>query len=102
VLALVAGRSVHGLLSVLPMVVGAAYGAGFARRRGPPTRPADAARRPLRCLRRAGVGLLAAVVLLGAVAVAGSMPATLRSSTTMAPSTRAYSTPDSWPLLTAG
>ncbi|MFI1988687.1 alpha/beta fold hydrolase [Actinoplanes sp. NPDC020271] len=32
--ALVAGRGVHGLLSVLPMALAAAYGCGFRRRRG--------------------------------------------------------------------
>jgi pimeloyl-ACP methyl ester carboxylesterase len=65
-IALVAGRGVHGLLSVLPMVVGAAYGAGIARRR----LPERAGRRPLRYLRRAGTAILAAVVLLVTAAVA--------------------------------
>ncbi|GIF63259.1 hypothetical protein Ais01nite_12940 [Asanoa ishikariensis] len=51
--ALVAGRGVHGLLTVLPMIVGAAYGAGLTGR-----------------LRHTAVALLAAVVALVAVAVA--------------------------------
>jgi len=49
-LALVTGRGVHGFLSVLPMVVGAAYGVGIGR--------------------RVVTSLLAAVLLVGAVAVA--------------------------------
>ncbi|SNT64586.1 Lysophospholipase, alpha-beta hydrolase superfamily [Asanoa hainanensis] len=52
--ALVAGRGLHGLLTVLPMIVGAAL-----------TRVRGSGR-----LRRAGVALLAAVVVLVAVAVA--------------------------------
>jgi pimeloyl-ACP methyl ester carboxylesterase len=66
VIALVSGRGVHGLLSVLPMVVGAAYGAGVARR----GRPAGGGSRPLRYLRRVGTAILVAVVLLVTVAVA--------------------------------
>ena len=65
VIALVAGRGVHGLLSVLPMVVAAAYGAGVARR-GQPARGG----RVMRYLRRTVVAVLAAVVLLATVAVA--------------------------------
>jgi len=61
VLALLVGRGVHGLLALLPMLVGAAYGAGWARRR---------AGRSSGWFRRGVVGLLAAVVLLIAVAVA--------------------------------
>ncbi|WP_436530107.1 alpha/beta fold hydrolase [Actinoplanes sp. HUAS TT8] len=34
VVALVAGRGVHGLLALLPMALAAAYGCGFRRRRG--------------------------------------------------------------------
>ena len=56
--ALAAGRGVQGLLTVLPMVVGAAYGAGPARRG-----------RLGRYLGRATIGGLAAVVVLAAVAV---------------------------------
>lgn len=36
VIALVAGRGFHGLLTLAPMVLGAALGAGWARRRGAP------------------------------------------------------------------
>lgn len=64
-LALVSGRGVHGLLSVLPMMVGAAYGAGAARR----AMPANG-RRALRHLRRAGVAILASAAMLAAVAAA--------------------------------
>jgi pimeloyl-ACP methyl ester carboxylesterase len=66
VVAAVSGRGVHGVLSVLPMVVGAAYGAGVARR----GRPTGAGSRAMRYVRRAGTAILAAVVLLVAVAVA--------------------------------
>ena len=38
---LVAGRGVHGLLSVLPMALAAAYGAAYARRRHPLGRASD-------------------------------------------------------------
>ena len=68
--ALVSGRGVHGLLSVLPMVVGAAYGAGI-------TRPAHSGRRGWLYARRAGVAALALAVALVTVAVAlpGRTPA---------------------------
>jgi pimeloyl-ACP methyl ester carboxylesterase len=57
--ALVTGRGVHGLLSVLPLVLGAAYGAGLARR----------GRRASR-VRRAGTGALTAALAVATVAVA--------------------------------
>ncbi|MBO4164013.1 alpha/beta fold hydrolase [Micromonospora antibiotica] len=64
--ALLLGRGVHGLLSLLPLLVGAAYGAGLARRVAPAT-----GRRPVwTWLGRAGVGLLAALVALVTVGVA--------------------------------
>ncbi|MFY1627346.1 alpha/beta fold hydrolase [Micromonospora sp. WMMD735] len=64
--ALLLGRGVHGLLSLLPLLVGAAYGAGLARRAAP-----TAGRRPVwTWLGRAGAGLLTAVVALVTVAVA--------------------------------
>jgi pimeloyl-ACP methyl ester carboxylesterase len=62
-IALVAGRGVHGLLSVLPMAVGAVYGAGVARRGQP-------AGGRMRHVRRVGAALFAAVVVLVTVAVA--------------------------------
>ncbi|MGS2614555.1 alpha/beta fold hydrolase [Micromonospora sp. LZ34] len=64
--ALLLGRGLHGLLTVLPLLVGAAYGAGFARR----ARPA-AARRPVwTWLGRGAAGLLSVLLLLVAAAVA--------------------------------
>ncbi|OHX03594.1 alpha/beta hydrolase [Micromonospora sp. WMMB235] len=68
VVALLAGRGVHGLLSLLPLLVGAAYGAGLARRLDavPPRRPVP------RRLGRIGVGLLAA--LLALVTVGAAVP----------------------------
>ncbi|WP_116076806.1 alpha/beta fold hydrolase [Asanoa ferruginea] len=59
--ALVAGRGVQGVVSVLPMVVGAAYGAARGRPPG---------RRISRYLRRTGVAALAALVALAAAAAA--------------------------------
>jgi pimeloyl-ACP methyl ester carboxylesterase len=68
---LVAGRGVQGLLSVLPMVLAAAYGAGYARR------GRVGGRRSWRYVRRTATGLLTAFVLLLTVAVAvpGRTPA---------------------------
>ena len=43
ILALVVGRGIHGLLVLLPMVVGAGWGVWLARRRGHPTAPAPGA-----------------------------------------------------------
>lgn len=64
--ALVLGRGLHGLFTLLPLVVGAACGAGLARRGG-----LAAARRPVwTWLGRGITGLLAALLLLVAVAVA--------------------------------
>ncbi|MEV4630270.1 alpha/beta hydrolase [Micromonospora sp. NPDC049523] len=75
VVALLAGRGVHGVLSVLPLVLGAAYGAGLARRGSPV--PAEVgshprARRGAR-VRRAGTAVLAAGLVAATVAV--SVPA---------------------------
>jgi pimeloyl-ACP methyl ester carboxylesterase len=60
IIALVTGRGLHGLLSVLPMIVGAAYGA--ARR--------DRRTGAWRIVRRVGAGLAAALVVAVTVAVA--------------------------------
>ncbi|MBB5868467.1 pimeloyl-ACP methyl ester carboxylesterase [Allocatelliglobosispora scoriae] len=65
ILALLVGRGVHGLLALLPLLVGAAYGAGLARR-GEPVR----GRRLRRYLGRGTVGVLAAATALVAVGVA--------------------------------
>ncbi len=62
---LVAGRGLHALLSVLPMVLAAAYGAGYARRRA-----GVSGRRGRRYLRRTATGLLSALLVAGTVAVA--------------------------------
>ncbi|MFI7540355.1 alpha/beta fold hydrolase [Actinoplanes sp. NPDC049599] len=62
---LVAGRGVHWLLSVLPMTLAAAYGAGYARRG-----QVAGGRRSLRYARRGATGLLTAFLLLVTVAVA--------------------------------
>ncbi len=61
---LVTGRGLHGVLSVLPMVLAAAYGAGYARRGQP------GGSRTGRYLRRASTGALAVAVLGVTVAVA--------------------------------
>jgi pimeloyl-ACP methyl ester carboxylesterase len=68
---LVTGRGVHGLLSVLPMALAAAYGAGYARR------GRAGGSRSLRYVRRGVTGLLTALLLLVTVAVAvpGRTPA---------------------------
>ncbi|MDH6460433.1 pimeloyl-ACP methyl ester carboxylesterase [Micromonospora sp. A200] len=91
--ALVLGRGLHGLLTLLPLLVGAAYGAGIARRTATRAdRPASDDDRPLATgpddvagggtrpsvprhrlrvwLGRGAVGLLAAFLLLVTVAVA--------------------------------
>jgi pimeloyl-ACP methyl ester carboxylesterase len=65
ILALLVGRGVHGLLALLPLLVGAAYGAGLARRRSGVSNG-----RFRRCLGRGVTGLLAAAVVFVAVAVA--------------------------------
>ncbi|MEV4619452.1 alpha/beta hydrolase [Asanoa sp. NPDC049573] len=62
VAAQIAGRGVQGVLSVLPMMVAAAYGAALGRRGRPP------GKRIPRYLRRTGVGALAAVVALATAA----------------------------------
>jgi pimeloyl-ACP methyl ester carboxylesterase len=64
VAALVAGRGVQGVFSVLPMVVAAAYGVALTRRGRPP------GRRIPRYLRRTGVATLGALVVLTTAAVA--------------------------------
>jgi proline iminopeptidase len=66
VLALLVGRGVHGLLALLPLFVGAAYGAGFARRRA----GSGGGGRFRRYTGRVVVGLLAALLALVAGAVA--------------------------------
>jgi pimeloyl-ACP methyl ester carboxylesterase len=65
ILALLVGRGVQGLLALLPLLVGAAYGAGLARRRSGVSNG-----RFRRYLGRGVTGMLAAVVVLVAVAVA--------------------------------
>ncbi|GAA3334690.1 hypothetical protein GCM10020358_00100 [Amorphoplanes nipponensis] len=76
-IALVTGRGLHGLLSVLPMALAAAYGAGFARRRRDGLngvrgsgRGRDGGRRGWRYARRAATGVLTAALLALTVAVA--------------------------------
>jgi pimeloyl-ACP methyl ester carboxylesterase len=60
---LVTGRGLHGLLSLLPMTLAAAYGVGYTRRGG-------RGGRRWRYLRRSATGLLTALLLLLTVAVA--------------------------------
>lgn len=62
-LAFVAGRGFYGVVGVLPMVVAAAYGAGFARRSGP--------RRPRGLRSRIGLHLRRGVTAFAALAVGG-------------------------------
>jgi pimeloyl-ACP methyl ester carboxylesterase len=66
VLVLVLGRGFAGLIMLAPMVVGAAYGAGLARRAGGAEAPAGSARRLARVGRRVATGVVAlALVALG-------------------------------------
>ncbi|HEX2417266.1 MAG TPA: alpha/beta fold hydrolase, partial [Micromonosporaceae bacterium] len=67
ILALLVGRGFHGLLSLLPLLVGAAYGAGIARQTEPVRLNGG---RVWRYLGRAGLGVLAGVVVIVAVGVA--------------------------------
>jgi len=62
IIALLTGRGVHGVLSVLPLGLGAAYGAGLTRRGRPASR-----------IRRVGTAVLTAA--LAAVTVAVAIPA---------------------------
>ncbi|MBY8871146.1 alpha/beta hydrolase [Micromonospora sp. PLK6-60] len=88
VAALLFGRGLHGLFTLLPLLIGAAYGAGLARLLRPASAagPASGADRDLALARgprprravwtwlgRVGVGLLAALVLL--VGAAAAQPA---------------------------
>ncbi len=68
-LALAVGRGVHGLLTVLPMMLGASLGAALARRTGPGTRPTRRARTGT-VVRRSVAGLTAVVLLVLAAAIA--------------------------------
>ena len=82
VVAFLSGRGLHGLLALLPLLVGAAYGAGLARRGsvggmggggvgvGGVGGVAGSGGRVRRYLGRAVVGLLAAVLVLVTVGVA--------------------------------
>ncbi|MGW4404706.1 alpha/beta fold hydrolase [Nonomuraea sp. NPDC004702] len=81
VLAFLAGRGVHGLLALLPMLVGAAWGAGLARSRegtgfarsGQGTglaRSGPGTGRVRRLLGRTLIGLLAVIVAAPAIGVA--------------------------------
>ncbi|MEV3984545.1 alpha/beta hydrolase [Nonomuraea sp. NPDC049758] len=75
VLAFLAGRGVHGLLALLPMLVGAAWGTGLARS-GQGTglaRSGSGAGRVRRWLGRALIGVLA--VIVAALAVGVALPA---------------------------
>jgi proline iminopeptidase len=68
-LAFLSGRGFHGLVGLLPIVVGAAYGAGYARRRvSGPVHPHGPARIGLYG-RRVGVGLLTTGLVVLAVLV---------------------------------
>ncbi|MEV5818506.1 alpha/beta hydrolase [Micromonospora haikouensis] len=66
VVVLLTGRGVHGALSLLPLLVGAAYGAGIARR----SAGGDGRGPVLRWAGRGAVGVLAAVLALVTVGVA--------------------------------
>ncbi|MEU4240290.1 alpha/beta hydrolase [Actinoplanes sp. NPDC026619] len=67
-LALIVGRGLYMLLALLPMAVGAAYGAGWARRRSVRSRSVGAA------IGR-GIGRFVAVVLAAVVLVTGAVVA---------------------------
>ncbi len=81
ILAFLSGRGFHGLVGLLPIVVGAAYGAALARRTvSGPVHPHGASRVALYA-RRAVVGILAAFVLvLGVLAVRPARTASIVGS----------------------
>lgn len=69
-MALILGRGVHGLLGLLPMALGAAYGAAWARWLTGEAVPGGAAARTARYVRRGVASAGSAAVLVLAVAVA--------------------------------
>lgn len=68
IMALVVGRGVHGLLTLVPMVLGAALGAALARRRRPAARPQRGFLSGMGLWLRRGVAVATALVM---VALAG-------------------------------
>lgn len=69
-MALILGRGVHGLLGLLPMVLGGAYGAALARRLTSEAAPDRTGARAARYVRRGVAALASAGVVVLAVAVA--------------------------------
>lgn len=74
ILAFATGRGVHGLLTLLPMVLGAALGAALARRRLPATQPHRSLRSGAGLWLRRGVATTTGLVLV-ATAVFVARPA---------------------------
>jgi len=69
-IALATGRGIHGLLALLPMVLGAALGAGLARRLSRQGDQGEAARSTGSRIRQVAAGLTAGGLVLLAVAIA--------------------------------
>lgn len=88
ILAFILGRGVYGLLVLLPMLLGAAYGAGFARRLDtsaatPPVRRRRVARSARRSI--AGLTTLALIALAVWIALPASTPPILGADGKLVP-----------------
>lgn len=69
IMAFAVGRGVHGLLALLPMVLGAASGAALARRQDPPARPRRGLLSALGLWLRRGVAVATGLVLVALAAL---------------------------------
>ena len=76
ILAFATGRGVHGLLALLPMVLGAALGAALARRRLPTARPQRGFLSGLGLWLRRGVAITTGLVLVATAAFVARPAAT--------------------------
>ena len=76
ILAFATGRGVHGLLALLPMVLGAALGAALARRRLPATQPHRSLRSGVGLWLRRGVAITTGLVLVATAAFVARPAAT--------------------------
>ncbi|MBJ7470442.1 MAG: alpha/beta fold hydrolase, partial [Solirubrobacteraceae bacterium] len=76
VLALLAGRGFHGLLTLAPMIVGAAWSAGYRRQQAGPSAPERRGGRMWLAIRRAvaGAAVVGVAVLLAALLRPASVP----------------------------
>jgi pimeloyl-ACP methyl ester carboxylesterase len=76
ILALATGRGVHGLLALLPMILGAALGAALARHRLPTARPRRGFLRGLGLWLRRGVAITTGLLLVATAAFVARPAAT--------------------------